>query len=256
MADDPDPDSDPDPDPDSDPTDRDADATPPAAVDLEFERAYDRGDLATVFRSFAAALEDGAPVRIDGDEESATVAVPSRVVAEFEAERDPEDEPPVAELGVDLEWDDPDGSSVRLASEAGTGHENAVVLVGDERPDDESATDSAMATMPPEGVAGTDAESDDSGPESTADGASAEDQEATSEPTAGEQAPSSGRTSRFEVYQDRADEWRWRLVHWNGNIVADSGEGYTTRSNAKRAARSVMRTAPTARVTDRDADEN
>ncbi|RKD93458.1 amphi-Trp domain-containing protein [Halopiger aswanensis] len=254
MADDPDPD----PDRDSDRADRDADddSTPPATVDLEFERAYDRADLATVFRSFAAALEDGSPVRLDGDEESAIVAVPSRVVAEFEAERDPEDEPPVAELGVDLEWDDPDGSSVRLASDAEADREDAVVLAGAERTGEESTTDSAMATMPPEGVAGTDTDSDDAAPESTADGVSTDEQAAPPEQDAGEQTSSSGRTSRFEVYQDRADEWRWRLVHWNGNIVADSGEGYTTRSNAKRAARSVMRTAPTARVTDRDANEN
>lgn len=39
----------------------------------------------------------------------------------------------------------------------------------------------------------------------------------------------------FEIYQDRAAEWRWRLVHRNGNILADSGEGYSNRSGAQRA---------------------
>jgi len=39
----------------------------------------------------------------------------------------------------------------------------------------------------------------------------------------------------FEVYQDAADEWRWRLIHRNGNVLADSGEGYSSRSNARRA---------------------
>jgi len=54
--------------------------------------------------------------------------------------------------------------------------------------------------------------------------------------------------ARFEVFQDRADEWRWRLVHRNGNIIASSGEGYTTRQNAEKGMRSVMRNAPGASV--------
>ncbi|SEH16608.1 amphi-Trp domain-containing protein [Natronorubrum sediminis] len=59
-----------------------------------------------------------------------------------------------------------------------------------------------------------------------------------------------GRTSRFEVYEDRAEEWRWRLVHWNGNIVADSGEGYASRSNARRAVRNMREIVPSARLED------
>ncbi|WP_436911573.1 DUF1508 domain-containing protein [Halosimplex marinum] len=39
----------------------------------------------------------------------------------------------------------------------------------------------------------------------------------------------------FEVYRDEADEWRWRLVHRNGEILADGGEGYTRRNDANRA---------------------
>jgi uncharacterized protein YegP (UPF0339 family) len=44
---------------------------------------------------------------------------------------------------------------------------------------------------------------------------------------------------KFQVYRDRAGEFRWRLVAPNGNIIADSGEGYETRYNAKRAAENV-----------------
>ncbi len=54
--------------------------------------------------------------------------------------------------------------------------------------------------------------------------------------------------ARFECYRDRADEWRWRLVHRNGNIIADSGEGYTTRHNAEKGLKSVQRNAPGAEV--------
>lgn len=35
--------------------------------------------------------------------------------------------------------------------------------------------------------------------------------------------------AEFEVYQDKRKEWRWRLRYRNGRIVADSGEGYSSR---------------------------
>lgn len=41
---------------------------------------------------------------------------------------------------------------------------------------------------------------------------------------------------RFEIYRDAAREWRWRLKAANGRIVGDSGEGYASESNARRAA--------------------
>lgn len=47
--------------------------------------------------------------------------------------------------------------------------------------------------------------------------------------------------SLFEVYQDRKKEWRWRARHENGNIIADSGEGYTRRQNAQRARDRFLR---------------
>ncbi|WP_239685591.1 YegP family protein [Halolamina pelagica] len=39
----------------------------------------------------------------------------------------------------------------------------------------------------------------------------------------------------FEIYRDAAEEWRWRLVHRNGNVLADGGEGYSSRRGARRA---------------------
>jgi uncharacterized protein YegP (UPF0339 family) len=65
--------------------------------------------------------------------------------------------------------------------------------------------------------------------------------EATFEPL--EEVASS---ATFEVYADAADEWRWRLVHDNGNILADSGEGYTSAANARRAVDSAQERAPAA----------
>lgn len=56
----------------------------------------------------------------------------------------------------------------------------------------------------------------------------------------------------FEVYEDAAGEWRWRLVAPNGNIIADSGEGYVSKQGAKRGIQSVKTNAPDARVVDEE----
>ena len=52
----------------------------------------------------------------------------------------------------------------------------------------------------------------------------------------------------FEVYQDAENEWRWRLRHRNGNIVADSAEGYSSRTAAADGLDAVRALAPTARL--------
>ena len=49
--------------------------------------------------------------------------------------------------------------------------------------------------------------------------------------------------ARFELYQDRGDQWRWRLRHRNGNVIGDSGEGYTRKHNAQKGMQSVRRNA-------------
>jgi amphi-Trp domain-containing protein len=54
--------------------------------------------------------------------------------------------------------------------------------------------------------------------------------------------------ARFELFRDRVEEWRWRLRHRNGNVIATSGEGYTRKHNALKGLRSVVRNAPNADV--------
>lgn len=36
---------------------------------------------------------------------------------------------------------------------------------------------------------------------------------------------------KFQIYKDKAGEYRWRLVAHNGKIVGDSGEGYKNKSD-------------------------
>ncbi len=38
--------------------------------------------------------------------------------------------------------------------------------------------------------------------------------------------------TKFELYKDKAGEFRWRLKHSNGNIIAASSEGYSSKASA------------------------
>jgi uncharacterized protein YegP (UPF0339 family) len=55
-------------------------------------------------------------------------------------------------------------------------------------------------------------------------------------------------TYDLTVYQDRADLFRWRIRCSNGDKTADSGQGYSTRSNAIRAARRLKVIAGSAKL--------
>lgn len=47
---------------------------------------------------------------------------------------------------------------------------------------------------------------------------------------------------KFEVYQDRAGKFRFRLKSSNGQVVA-TGQGYETKAAAKKGCESVLRAA-------------
>jgi uncharacterized protein YegP (UPF0339 family) len=55
------------------------------------------------------------------------------------------------------------------------------------------------------------------------------------------------RQARMVVFQGE-DGWRWHLKAANGRIVASSGEAFTDRWGAERAASTVVSTAATARL--------
>ncbi len=57
--------------------------------------------------------------------------------------------------------------------------------------------------------------------------------------------------AEYEVYKDRAGEYRWRLQAANNKIVADSSEGYTTKANCLAAIEVVRRIAPSAKINDK-----
>ncbi len=60
--------------------------------------------------------------------------------------------------------------------------------------------------------------------------------------------------AQFEVYRDSADDYRWRLRADNGNIIADSGQGYSRRTDCENGIESVKEEAPDADLVDQVED--
>jgi len=133
------------------------------------------------------------------------------VPEQFDFEIEYEQEADEAELEVELEWPVEDG----------------VVAVRSESEDSEAVA--------------VESESMDSDAESPTSAGDADAVDVIGLPDAESKA-------QFELYQDRANEWRWRLVHDNGNIIADSGEGYSRKATARKGLESVMRNAPGAAI--------
>jgi uncharacterized protein YegP (UPF0339 family) len=53
--------------------------------------------------------------------------------------------------------------------------------------------------------------------------------------------------AHFYVYRDKALKWRWHLRS-GSDIIADSGQGYSSPQAAERGINAVKRVAPTALV--------
>jgi amphi-Trp domain-containing protein len=135
-----------------------------------------RRGIASFFRRLANRLGSGERVAVDDDQ---------RVAVEV---------PPEADMGVELEREDGD---VSLEIEL-------------EWPEDEGAVETEVVTS----------------------------------------------KARFEVYEDNAGDHRWRLVHRNGNIIADGSEGYASKQKAEQGLESVRTNAPGAYVVDQSNDES
>ena len=53
---------------------------------------------------------------------------------------------------------------------------------------------------------------------------------------------------QFEVYEDKAGEWRWRLRASNAKIIANSSEGYKNKQDCVHGTGLVKREAPGAKI--------
>ena len=54
---------------------------------------------------------------------------------------------------------------------------------------------------------------------------------------------------RFELYRDAKGEWRWRLRARNGEVIADSAEGYVRREDCEHGI-ALVRQSAEARIDD------
>jgi len=65
--------------------------------------------------------------------------------------------------------------------------------------------------------------------------------------------PTKGRQTamqKFEVYQDKAGEYRWRLRAANGELLAITEEGFSSKQACKVSIESVRKAAAAAEVAD------
>jgi uncharacterized protein YegP (UPF0339 family) len=56
--------------------------------------------------------------------------------------------------------------------------------------------------------------------------------------------------AKFEIYKDTAKQYRWRLRSANNQLIATSGEGFTTKAGCKNGIDAVKRDAPSASIDD------
>jgi uncharacterized protein YegP (UPF0339 family) len=54
--------------------------------------------------------------------------------------------------------------------------------------------------------------------------------------------------AKFELYKDAKGEFRWRLIASNGQMIANSGEGYKSKESAKNGIESVKKNAASAAI--------
>lgn len=55
--------------------------------------------------------------------------------------------------------------------------------------------------------------------------------------------------SKFEIYQDKRGEYRFRLKARNGQVIA-TGEGYSSKDGCKNGIESIRKNAPEAEIVD------
>jgi len=58
----------------------------------------------------------------------------------------------------------------------------------------------------------------------------------------------------FEIYLDKKKEWRWRLRHDNGRIIADGAEGYSSKQKLIQGIESVKKNAYAATIVNQEKD--
>lgn len=61
--------------------------------------------------------------------------------------------------------------------------------------------------------------------------------------------------TKFQLYKDRKGEYRWRLRARNGEIIADSNEGYSSKASCQHGIDLVKEQAASAVVEDQTEED-
>ena len=85
-------------------------------------------------------------------------------------------------------------------------------------------------------------------------GASARAAAGPQEGTRSKAKAQSGRTLKFETYQDAKKEHRWRLKATNGQVIATSGQGYKDKRDCDNAIDVIKKGAEKARVEEAESE--
>ena len=208
----------------------------------ESKESRSRQGLATYFRRIARALGRGEPVPVD---DAGTVTVDPAATGDLEVELERDDG--TVHFEVEMEWPDEEAAvdEEAAASKATFAlytdsadqfrwrlrHDNGNVIAdggegyADKR-DASSGIESVQRNAP--GAHVIDVSRDEEAPDE------------------------GGSDATFELFRDSADAYRWRLRHDNGNVIADSGQGYASKQKAKQGLRSVKSNAPGAAVEETD----
>ena len=203
------------------------------------ERRSRRG-IASFLRRVSNRLRRGEPVPVD-EEQTVTVEPPAEADLGVEIERGEG----MVSLEIDVEWPEEEGGEIETETQASKAtfvvyedsaeqfrwrlrHDNGNIIA-------DGGEGYASRQKAEQGV--------DSVKENAA-GAYVVDETRDEEPT----DDASGSDATFEIFRDSADEFRWRLRHDNGNIIADCGQGYASKQKAKQGMRSVQTNAPGAPV--------
>ena len=211
----------------------------------ESERTRSRRGIASYFRRLAAALGRGERVAID-EEQTVTVDPPADTDVEVGVEREGD----AVSVEIEMEWEEEEGDvEVDVVASKAT-FEVYEDSAGQYRWRLEHVNGNIIADSSEGYASKQKAKQGLESVRSNAPGAYVEDQ-SKDDPTP--DASEGGSAATFEVFADSADEWRWRLHHDNGNIIADGGQGYASKQKAKQGLGSVRQNCPGAPVEDVEA---
>jgi hypothetical protein len=189
-----------------------------------------RRGLGTFFRRIARALGGGEPVPAD-EEQSVTVEPAAEADLEVEVEREDGE----VSMEIDVSWDEDAGGAVETEAVASKAtFETYEDESGEHRWRLRHRNGNNIANGS-QGYASR--QKCKQGLESVrenAPGAATDDLSREDDPV--EEGTSGG---TFELYEDDGGKFRWRLRHRNGNVIADSGQGYASKQKCKQGMRSV-----------------